>query len=147
MGEPHLSTLERISPRAYIRVILCFGLHSGSHCDVAIQILRQGLKATAAQVPILNNIVVSVVDAEGRETKGPRSENVAMLSGHDHMSSWLDVEKIRSQGFQYDRWFAESVVVDAVGVYGFFEVGFYVDFVGEVSNVRFRFGSCVGSEV
>ena len=80
VGEPHLSTLEQISPQAYIHFILCFGLPAFSTHYEVIQILRQGLKETAAEVPILNSLVVSVVDSKGRETKDVRHEDVAMLS-------------------------------------------------------------------
>ena len=99
VGEPHLSTLEQISPQAYIRFILCFGIPPYSTHYEAIQILRQGLKATAAEVPILNSLVVSVVDSKGRETKDVRHKDVAMLSIKDLTNSGLDFEKIRSEGF------------------------------------------------
>ena len=60
VGEPHLSTLEQISPQPYIRFILCFGLSASSTHYEVIQILRQGLKEIAAEVPILNSLVVLV---------------------------------------------------------------------------------------
>ena len=98
-NEPHLSTLEQISPQAYIRFILCFGHHSAFPHDEATQILRQGLKATAAKIPVLNSIVVPVSDSNGRETQDLRQEEVTMFSVKDLRSTRLDFGEIRSQRF------------------------------------------------
>ena len=96
---PHLSTLEQISPQAYVRFILCFGLPSGFTHDGIAQILRQGLEATAAKITILNSLVVPVIDSNGRETKDLRQGDGTLFNVKDLTDSGLDFAQIRSQGF------------------------------------------------
>ena len=95
----HLSTLEQISPQAYTRFILCFGFGSGALHEDAAQILRRGLEAAAAEIPILKNIVVSVDDSRGRKTKGVRKDDVALFTVKDLTHDGLDFGNIQSQGF------------------------------------------------
>ena len=97
--EPHLSTLEQISPQAYTRFILCFRLSSGVSPDEVIQTLRKGLEATAAEIPVLKSQVISVSGSNGRETKDLRQRNAAIFSVRKLADNGMDFEKIRSQGF------------------------------------------------
>lgn len=96
---PHLSTLEQISPQAYVRFILCFRLPSGFTHDELTQILRQGLEATAVEVPVLSCLVVSVTDSHGRETKDLRQGDGTMFDINDLTGNGMDFGTIRSQGF------------------------------------------------
>ena len=68
--EPHLSTSEQISPQTYVRFVLCLGITPDAGHDEITQILRQGLKATATEVPVLNSLIVSVTESNGRQAKG-----------------------------------------------------------------------------
>lgn len=96
---PHLSTLEQISPQAYVRFILCFGLPSGFTHDELTQILRQGLEATAVEIPVLNCLIVSVTDSHGRETKDLLQGDGTMFSIKDLTCNEMEFGTIRSQGF------------------------------------------------
>lgn len=98
-NDPHLSTLEQISPQAYVRFILCFKLQPGTLQNETTQILSDGLKATAATVPALKSLVVPVFDSSGRETKDLRRDDVAMFTAKDLTNSRLDYDDIKSQGF------------------------------------------------
>ena len=98
-NEHHLSTLEQISPQAYVRFILCFRLRSGASHDQVTQILRQGLELTASKITFLNSMVVSGTDSNGRETKDLRQKNINLLTVKDLTKSSLNFEDIRSQGF------------------------------------------------
>ena len=96
---PHLSTLEQISPQAYVRFILCFGLSSGFTHDELIQILRQGLEATAIEIPVLSCLVVSVTDSYGRETEDLRQGDGTLFNINDLTGNGMDFGTIRSRGF------------------------------------------------
>lgn len=96
---PHLSTLEQISPQAYVRFILCFGLPSGFTHDELTRILCQSLEATAAKIPVLNCLVVSVTDSHGRETKDLRQGDGTMFNVKDLTGNRMDFGTIRSKGF------------------------------------------------
>lgn len=98
-NEHHLSTLEQISPQAYVRFILCFRLRSSTSHDQITQILRQGLELTAAEIALLNSLVVSVTDSSGRETKDLCQKPINLLTVQDLTSGTLNFEEIRSQGF------------------------------------------------
>ncbi len=98
-SQTHLSTLEQISPQSYTRFILCFGLESDFPHNEVTQILRQGLEATVATVPVLNSLVVSATDSKGREIKDIRPHDVAMFTVKDHTGKDLDFGEIRSRGF------------------------------------------------
>ena len=52
-----LTLIDQIMPPAYTRMILCFSLPSGTDRAVVIRILRQGLKATISDFPILSGEV------------------------------------------------------------------------------------------
>lgn len=64
---PHLSTLEQNSAQAYIRFIFCFRLPLSFTYDEHTRILRQGLEATAAEIPASNSVIILVADSDGRE--------------------------------------------------------------------------------
>lgn len=98
-NEPHLSKLEQISPQAYVRFILCFGIRSGVSHDDATQILRQGLRATASKVHVLNSLVVSVTDSNGKQAKDLRQDDIPMFTVKDLTNTRLVYGDIRSQGF------------------------------------------------
>ncbi|CAF9931337.1 MAG: hypothetical protein ALECFALPRED_004981 [Alectoria fallacina] len=98
-NEHHLSTLEQISPQAYVRFILCFRVRCGASHDQVTQILRQGLELTTAKITLLNGLVVSVTDSNGRETKDLRQNTISLLTVKDLRNSNLNFEEIRSQGF------------------------------------------------
>ena len=105
VGEPHLSLLEQISPQAYVRFVLCFGLHSGSTHDEVIQALRSRPGSNSGPGSNLEQCCRFGGQSTLREGR-PRisaTKDEAMSSVKDLMSGGLDVEKIRSQGFQYDR--------------------------------------------
>lgn len=115
-NEAHLSTLDQISPQAYTRFILCFGLDSGSPHDEATQSLRHGLETTAIQIPALKSLVVSVTDAKGRETKDLRQQDVTMFTVKDLTTSRLDFGEIRSQGFPSQVFDAKTLCATGVFV-------------------------------
>lgn len=96
---PHLSTLEQISPQAYTRFILCFVLPARCSHDAATDILRQGLEATAVNIPFLNSLVVPVTDSKGRETKSLRPDDISMFTVKNLIGTGLDFDEIRSRGF------------------------------------------------
>ena len=98
-NENHLSTLEQISPQAYVRCVLCFRLQSGVPHEEVTRILRESLIVTAAKNPVLNSVVVPVTDSNGRETRDLRREEIETFTVNDLTSTSLDYDAIRSQGF------------------------------------------------
>ena len=98
-NENHLSTLEQISPQAYTRFILCFQLRNDvSHVEVT-RILRESLATTAAKIPVLNSVAVTVTDSNGRETKDLRKAEFDTFIVKDLTDTSLKYDAIRSQGF------------------------------------------------
>ena len=98
-NENHLSTLEQISPQAYTRVILCFRLQNGVTQEDVTQFLRESLITTAAKIPVLNSLAVTVTDSNGRQTKDLREAEIDKFTVKDLTGSSLDYGEIRSQGF------------------------------------------------
>ncbi|CAF9933357.1 hypothetical protein IMSHALPRED_009325 [Imshaugia aleurites] len=93
--EPHLSTSEQISPQAYVRFVLCLGITPDAGHDEITQILRQGLKATATKVLVLNSLIVSVTESNGRQTKGaPRGD----IQSQGFPNQIFDGEMLRPTG-------------------------------------------------
>ena len=98
-NEIHLSTLEQISPQGYTRFILCFRLQSGVPQEEVTRILRESLTTTAAKIRVLNSLVVTVTDSNGRETKDLRRAKIDLFTVKDLTSSSLNYDTIRSKGF------------------------------------------------
>ena len=98
-NEPHLSELEQISPQAYVRFILCFGIRSGVSLDDATQVLRQGSRATASNVHVLNSLVVSVTDSNGNQAKDLRPDDLSTFTVKDLTNTRLAHGDIRSHSF------------------------------------------------
>ena len=98
-NETHLSTLEQVSPQAYTRLILCFRLQRGVPQEEVTRILRESLVTTAAKIPVLNSVAVTVTDSNGRETKDLRKAEFDTLIVKDLTDNSLDYDAIRSKDF------------------------------------------------
>ena len=98
-NENHLSTLEQISPQAYTRCILCFRLQSGVPHEDVTRILRESLATTAAKIPALNSVAVTLIDSNGRETKDLRQAEIDLFTVKDLTHTSLDYDTIRSKSF------------------------------------------------
>ena len=99
LGEPRVSSLEQSSPPYWNRSLYCFKLEPDYKKEEIIRILREGLKATFADLPLLTGQLVPVDDEKQPGKKDVVPGGNEELFVNDLTSSSLDYDHLRANRF------------------------------------------------
>ena len=99
LGEPRVSSLEQASPPYWNRSLYCFKLHSDYKQEEIIDILREALKATFSDLPVLTGQMVPVDDEKQPGKKDVIPGGNEELFVKDLTSSSLDYDHLRANRF------------------------------------------------
>lgn len=99
LGEPRISSLEQSSPPYWNRSLYCFKLESHYKKEQIIGILREGLKATFADLPMLTGHLVPVDDVKQPGKKDVLPGGNEELFVKDLTSSALDYDRLKANRF------------------------------------------------
>lgn len=99
LGEPRVSSLEQASPPYWNRSLYCFKLPSDYKKEEIIGILRQGLKATFSDLPVLIGQLAPVDDEKQPGKKDIIAGGNEELFVKDLTSSSLDYDHLKANRF------------------------------------------------
>lgn len=99
LGEPKVSSLEQSSPPYWNRSIYCFKLESDYKQEEIIRILREALKATFLDLPVLTGQLVPVDDEKQPGKKDVVPGGNKELFVKDLTSSPLDYDHLKANQF------------------------------------------------
>lgn len=99
LGEPRVSSLEQASPPYWNRSLYCFKLESDYKKEDITRILREGLRATFADLPILTGQLVPVDDEKQPGKKDIVPGGNEELFVKDLISSSLDYDHLKANRF------------------------------------------------
>ena len=99
LGEPRVSSLEQSSPPYWNRSLYCFKLEPDSKKEEITRILREGLKATFAELPLLTGQLVPVDDEKQPGKKDVVPGGNEDLFVNDLTSSSLDYDHLKAHRF------------------------------------------------
>ena len=99
LGEPRVSSLEQSSPPYWNRSLYCFKLEPDYKKEEVTRILREGLKATFADLPVLTGQLVPVDDEKQPGKKDVFPGGNEELFVNDLTSSSLDYDHLRANRF------------------------------------------------
>lgn len=99
LGEPRVSSLEQASPPYWNRSLYCFKLPSDYKKEEIIGILRQGLKATFSDLPVLTGQLAPVDDEKQPGKKDIIAGGNEELFVKDLTSSSLDYDHLKANRF------------------------------------------------
>lgn len=99
LGEPRVSSLEQSSPPYWNRSLYCFKLPSDYKKEEITGILRQGLKATFSDLPVLTGQLVPIDDEKQPGKKDVIPGGNEELFVKDLTSSSLDYDHLKANRF------------------------------------------------
>lgn len=108
LGEPRVSALEQASPPYWNRSLYCFKLPSDYKKEEIISVIREGLKATFSDLPVLTGQVVPVDDEEQPGKKNIVPGGNEELFVKDLTSSSLDYDHLKTIRFPISKFDDET---------------------------------------